>query len=317
MSNAFKAPEEAYTESIAGTVAPGPTATKQDKPRSLAQDAFRDLIRRPMFLISAVLIFAILTIAAFPGLFTSVEPLDCDLKNSMAGPSGDAWFGYNFQGCDVYSQTIYGTRNSVIVGVLTTIFSLLLGGLVGVLGGFFGKWTDALLSFVTNVFFGLPLLLAAIVILNNFRDEKGMRNAGVMAVVITLSVVGWMSMARVMRGAVMQVKQADYVAAARSLGASTWRLMFRHVMPNSVTPVIVVATISLGVVIGAEATLSFLGIGIRPPAISWGVMISEAQQRISQGLHPLLFPSGMLTITVLAFIMLGDAVRDAFDPKLR
>ncbi len=301
----------------AGPTAPAPAPAKQDKTRSLAQDAFRDLVRNKMFIISAVLIFVIVTIAAFPGLFTSVDPLACDLKHSMEGPSGSAWFGYNFQGCDVYSQTIYGTRNSVIVGVLTTAFSLVIGGLVGVLGGFFGKWTDALLSFVTNVFFGLPLLLAAIVILNNFRDDKGMRNAGVMAVVLTLTVVGWMSMARVMRGAVMQVKQADYVAAARSLGASTSRMMFRHVLPNSITPLIVVATISLGAVIGAEATLSFLGIGIRPPAISWGVMISEAQGRISSGLHPLLFPSGMLTITVLAFIMLGDAVRDAFDPKLR
>ncbi|MDV5148154.1 ABC transporter permease [Streptomyces sp. SBC-4] len=308
---------DTVVEDYAGPSAPAPASTKQDKTRSLAQDAFRDLIRRPMFLVSAVLIFGIVVIATFPSLFTSVDPLACDLKHSMEGPSGNAWFGYNFQGCDVYSQTIYGTRNSIIVGVLTTAFSLVIGGLVGVLGGFFGKWTDALLSFVTNVFFGLPLLLAAIVILNNFRDDKGMRNAGVMAVVLTLTVVGWMSMARVMRGAVMQVKQADYVAAARSLGASTSRMMFRHVLPNSITPLIVVATISLGAVIGAEATLSFLGIGIRPPAISWGVMISEAQQRISSGLHPLLFPSGMLTITVLAFIMLGDAVRDAFDPKLR
>ncbi|WP_338493941.1 ABC transporter permease [Streptomyces sp. SJL17-4] len=301
----------------AGPTAPAQAPAKQEKTRSLAQDAFRDLVRNPMFIVSAVLIVGILSIAAFPSLFTSVDPLACDLKHSMEGPSGSAWFGYNFQGCDVYSQTIHGTRNSIIVGVLTTAFSLVIGGLVGVLGGFFGKWTDALLSFVTNVFFGLPLLLAAIVILNNFRDEKGMRNAGVMAVVLTLTAVGWMSMARVMRGAVMQVKQADYVAAARSLGASTSRMMFRHVLPNSVTPLIVVATISLGAVIGAEATLSFLGIGIRPPAISWGVMISEAQDRISSGLHPLLFPSGMLTITVLAFIMLGDAVRDAFDPKLR
>ncbi|WP_309050431.1 ABC transporter permease [Streptomyces sp.] len=308
---------EANAKIMDGPNVPGPETARSEKTRSLAQDAFRDLVRRPMFLVSAVLILGILTIAAFPSLFTSVDPLACDLKHSMEGPSGSAWFGYNFQGCDVYSQTIYGTRNSVIVGVLTTAFSLVIGGLIGVLGGFFGKWTDALLSFVTNVFFGLPLLLAAIVILNNFRDEKGMRNAGVMAVVLTLTVVGWMSMARVMRGAVMQVKQADYVAAARSLGASTSRMMFRHVLPNSVTPLIVVATISLGAVIGAEATLSFLGIGIRPPAISWGVMISEAQQRISSGLHPLLFPSGMLTITVLAFIMLGDAVRDAFDPKLR
>ncbi|GAA3927422.1 ABC transporter permease [Streptomyces gulbargensis] len=308
---------EANAKIMDGPNVPGTDPVKSDKSRSLAQDAFRDLVRRPMFLLSAVLILFILFIAAFPGVFTSVDPLDCDLKNSMKGPSGDAWFGYNFQGCDVYSQTVYGTRNSIVVGVLTTVFSLIIGALVGVLGGFFGKWTDAILSFVTNVFFGLPLLLAAIVILNNFRDEKGMRNAGVMAVVLTLTAVGWMSMARVMRGAVMQVKQADYVAAARSLGASTTRMMFRHVLPNSITPVIVVATISLGVVISAEATLSFLGIGIRPPAISWGVMISEAQQRISQGLHPLLFPSGMLSITVLAFIMLGDAVRDAFDPKLR
>ncbi|WP_264296570.1 ABC transporter permease [Streptomyces sp. C8S0] len=176
---------------------------------------------------------------------------------------------------------------------------------------------DSLVSRGIDIVMGIPFLVGAIVILNGFRDEDGFRSGGIWGVLTALTLLGWMSMARIMRSTVIQTKQADYVVAARSLGASTTRMMFRHILPNALTPLIVLATISLGVIISVEATLSFLGVGIQEPTISWGVMINQSLPRIREALHPLLFPAAFVSVTVLAFIMLGDAVRDALDPKLR
>ncbi|GAB3974153.1 ABC transporter permease [Streptomyces sparsus] len=287
------------------------------KSRSLLQDAVRDLVRQPIFIVSAAVILFLCTIAAFPGLFTSVDPRACDLSRSLDTPSASAWFGYDTRGCDIYARTIYGTRTSIVVGVLATIGSAIIGGLVGTIAGYKTGWVDSLISRGIDIFLGLPFLVGAIVILNSFRGDDGQRIGGIWGVLAALTLLGWMSMARIMRGSVIQAKQADYVTAAQSLGASTPRMVFRHVLPNAVTPLIVVASISLGVIISVEATLSFLGVGIQPPTISWGVMVSDSLPRVREALHPLLFPAAFVSVTVLAFIMLGDAVRDALDPKLR
>ncbi|MEU0160717.1 ABC transporter permease [Streptomyces sp. NPDC006261] len=287
------------------------------KPRSLLQDAVRDLVRRPLFLIPSGIILVLVAMAAFPSLFASADPQLCELGRSLQKPSADAWFGYDARGCDVYARTIYGTRTSITVGVLATAGSALIALIFGLVAGFYGRWVDAVISRGIDIVMGIPFLVGAIVILNSFRDDDGFRIGGIWGVLTALTVLGWMSMARIMRSTAMQTKQSDYVTAARSLGASTGRLMFRHVLPNALTPLIVLATISLGVIISAEATLSFLGVGIQEPTISWGVMINQSLGRIREALHPLLFPAGFVSITVLAFIMLGDAVRDALDPKLR
>jgi oligopeptide transport system permease protein len=179
------------------------------------------------------------------------------------------------------------------------------------LGGYFGGWIDALLSGFTNIFLGLPFLLGAMVVLQAFTDRS------VWVVVLALAFLGWTQIARVMRGAVITIKQSDYVQAARALGAGTSRILFKHILPNAMAPVIVVATISLGVYISAEATLSYLGLGLAEPTISWGIDISGGASQIRVAQHILLYPSIMLSITVLAFIMLGEAVRNALDPKSR
>jgi oligopeptide transport system permease protein len=168
------------------------------------------------------------------------------------------------------------------------------------------------------VFFGLPFVLGAIIILNAFRSS-GVDSAIALVgmVVLALSVLSWPVAMRIMRSAAISAKQQDYVKAARALGASPGRIIFRHMLPNCLAPILVYATILLGSFIAVEATLSFLGIGLRDPAVSWGVMISDARNYIRVAPHLLLFPAGILTVTVLAFVMLGDAVRDALDPKLR
>ncbi|GHG31090.1 ABC transporter permease [Streptomyces hydrogenans] len=296
--------------------APAPQA-KPEKPRSLWGDAWRDLRRNPYFIVSSVLIFFLLLIAAFPGMFTSASPTAGDLvkhyigKPELSKIGSEGWLGYDIQGRSVYARLIYGTRASIIVGICVTAIVTVLGGIVGMIAGYFGGWVDALLSRITDIFFGIPFLLGAMVVLQAFTERT------VMVVVFALAFLGWTQMARVMRGAVITVKQADYVHAAKALGAGTTRILFRHILPNAMAPVIVVATIALGGYISAEATLSYLGLGFAAPTVSWGLDISAGVQAIRTSQHILLYPSIMLSLTVLAFIMLGEAVRNALDPKLR
>lgn len=280
-------------------------------PTSMWSDAWRDLRKRPSFFVSAAIIVVVLAVAAFPDLFTGVDPRYCDLAFSMQGPSSGHWFGFDRQGCDVYSRTMYGARASVMVGVGVTASVLLIGVLVGAIAGFYGGWADSLLSRVADIFFGIPLILAAIVLMQLFTDRT------IWTVVAVLALFGWPQMARIARGAVISAKANDYVMASRALGTSNIRTLTHHVLPNSLAPIIVVATISLGTYIVAEATLSFLGIGLPSSEISWGGDISSAQVTLRQGSAILFYPATALAITVLGFIMMGDALRDALDPKAR
>ena len=287
-------------------------------PRSLASDAWHDLRRRPLFLISVALIALLLVLAAFPQLFTSADPGAGDLARSRQAPSAQAWFGYDLLGRDVYARAIHGTRVSIIVGVLATSITVLIGGTLGMLAGFYGGWVDSVLSRIADVFFGLPFVLGAIVILSTFRESVGGSPIAITGlVVVTMSALSWPVTMRIMRSAAIAARDQDYVRAARALGAGPLRLIRRHLLPNCLAPVLVYATIALGAFIGIEATLSFLGIGLRDPVVSWGVMISEASDYLRVAPFLLLFPAAFLAVTVLAFVMLGDAVREAFDPKGR
>lgn len=280
-------------------------------PSSMWSDAWKDLRCRPLFIVSGLIILVVVLVAAFPGLFTSVDPRYCDLSRSMAGPESGHWFGFDRQGCDVYARTIYGARASVIVGIGTTTLVLIAGVVVGAIAGFYGGWIDSLLSRIADIFFAIPLILAAIVVMQLFVDRS------VWTVVLVLALFGWPQMARITRGAVISAKNNDYVMASRALGVSRVRTLIRHVLPNSFAPIIVIATVSLGIYIVAEATLSFLGIGLPPTSVSWGGDISAAQVTLRQGSTILFYPAVALAFTVLGFIMMGDALRDALDPKAR
>jgi oligopeptide transport system permease protein len=182
---------------------------------------------------------------------------------------------------------------------------------LGALAGFLGGWVDSLVARIADVVYGLPLILGAILILYRFEER------GVPEVALALVLLSWMTPMRLVRSSVVSIRDADYVQAARALGATNWRLVTRHILPNALAPVLVYGTISVGVIISAEAALSFLGVGLRLPSISWGLMIGNAQNFLRTSLHLLLFPGAFLSLTVLAFIALGDALRDALDPKLR
>lgn len=290
-------------------------------PESQWKQAWKSLRTSWIFWASSILLLIVLVVVLFPGLFTSVDPRAADLSRSLEGPQPSHIFGFDRQGYDVFARTIHGARASVVIGLLTTLIVTIIGLFTGAIAAFFGGWVDTIISRLADIFFAIPLLLAAIVglsALNNVWPNRGYWG-GVLAVVFALAAFGWPQLTRIARGAVMEIKNLEFVDAARSLGSSKWRNLFTHIIPNALPPVIVTATVSLGVYIVAEATLSFLGIGLPPSVVSWGNDIAAAQPQVRSGdnLHVLFFPAGALALTVLSFMLLGDAVRDALDPKAR
>ncbi|MEV5708364.1 ABC transporter permease [Actinoallomurus sp. NPDC052274] len=286
---------------------------------SLWSDAWRDLRRRVIFWVSVAILFVMGLMAVFPALFTGRGVNDrCDVRFAKHKPS--SWnpfsadghpFGYDTHGCDYWAQIVHGARAPMIVGFVVTGIALTLSITLGSLSGYFGRWLDALISRITDIFFGLPLVLGALVILTAFPDH------GVWSMSLVLGVLWWPTMTRLMRGQVLAVRDADYVQAARMLGAGDVRIMVRHILPNAVAPVFVYAMLNVGVVIGYEATLDYLGVGLRYPTVSWGLQLSQAQDVFTDYPYLLIYPAVLLTATVLSFLLLGDAVRDALDPKLR
>ncbi|MGO1949315.1 MAG: ABC transporter permease [Mycobacteriaceae bacterium] len=273
--------------------------------------AWRNLRRRPMFWVSVVIILAVLAITVAPGLFTGTDPTTATLEDSLEPARDGHPFGFTQQGYDVYARTIHGAQASVVTGVFTTLVVAILGIVVGALAGYLGGWVDAVLSRLTDIFFAVPLLLAAIVLMQVFD----VRN--VWTVVLVLSAFGWPQMARMVRGAVLQAKNNEYVAASRALGLSRTGTLVRHILPNCLAPIIVMMTTNLGIYIVAEATLSYLGVGLPPDTVSWGNDISAAQDVLRIDPEILFYPAGALAITVLGFILLGDTLKDALDPKER
>jgi len=309
-------PAATATSTVPKATPPVKHRKKEARPASLWTDAWYDLRRRPMFIFSLILIAILLVMSFWPSLFTSIDPIDarsCELATARQGPSSGHPFGRDSLGCDVYARTIYGAKNSIIIGVATTVLTALVGGLLGLLAGARGGLTDTITSRVTEVFFAIPMILGALLITATFRGA----DLGIWIVVLALSLLAWPMTFRIMRAAVLTARGQDFVLAARALGAGQSRIMFKHLLPNAIAPVIVVATINLGGFIAAEAALSFLGVGVQSPDISWGLMIADARNRFLEAPLPLVFPALFLSVTVLAFIMLGDAVRDALDPKLR
>ncbi|NAZ81020.1 ABC transporter permease subunit [Kineococcus sp. R8] len=280
-------------------------------PSSQWGEAWRQLRRRPLFWASVVLIALVVVVAAVPSLFTSTDPRFQTLADSLGDPREGHPFGFTRLGEDVYARTIYGARASVVVGLLSTVIVTIVGGVVGAVAGYYGGIWDALLSRISDIFFAVPLVLGAIVLITSLQSRS------TLTVSLVLSLFAWPQTARIMRGSVLQTRSAEFVTAARALGLSRVQVLVRHVVPNALGPVIVIATISLGTFIAAEATLSYLGVGLPSSIVSWGGDISAAQTSLRSAPQVLFWPAGALSITVLSFIMLGDVVRDALDPKAR
>ncbi|WFE25031.1 ABC transporter permease [Solwaraspora sp. WMMD791] len=294
-----------------GTASNGTPTTGTERNASLWADAGRQLVRDPVFVIASIYLLIVGSMAAFPGLWTSQNPADCNVSRTRTPPSWDHPFGFDQLGCDYYSHAIYGARPSLSIAIFATSGIVLIGGAIGLLAGYFGGWVDAILSRITDIFFSLPFLLGAIVFLTVIRIQN------VWTIGAVLILLGWTTIARIIRGSVISSKGLDYVQAARAMGATNGRMMMRHILPNAIAPMVVYATIALGAFVAAEATLTYLGVGLRAPTQSWGIMINAHQVYFLEDPWLLLFPCGLLVGTVLSFILMGDALRDALDPKLR
>lgn len=273
------------------------------------------LRRRPQFWISVALLAVLGLIAAFPGLIAGLfgenDPRACDLTASNSAPGPGHPFGTDVQGCDVLANVLFGTRTSLFIGIAATAICLVIAVIVGTLAGYLGGWIDALIARTADVFLGFPFLLGAIIVLNTAPSRTPLLLAAVLAF------FSWPTFARLIRGSVRGVREREYVQAARAMGVSHLRLVATHVLPNSLAPTLAIAATTVGGVIGAEATLTFLGVGLVQPSISWGLQLSTAQSYFQAAPHTVVFPSIFLTITVISLIMLGDALRDALDPRGR
>lgn len=293
----------------------GDSKVSGDKNRSLWGDVGYELARNPLFWISLTLVLIILSMAFVPSLWADTSPTArgaCQLENARVKPSSEHPFGYTVAGCDMWASVVYGTGKSVIVAILVTAGTTILGVLLGTLAGYFGGFIDTIISRITDVFFGLPFILGALVFLAIFTE----RSIWTLTAVLTL--FGWTSLTRVMRGSVIATKQKDYIDAARAAGATDLFIIRKHILANSIAPVIVLATIGLGSYIGAEATLTFLGVGYERPTVSWGLLVDDGQSLALAGFwHLLVIPASFIVVTVLSFILLGDALRDALDPRTR
>lgn len=293
---------------------PAPKTTRIAVPQK-ALSPWRMLLRRPLFWFAAVILLVMLAFAVAPapfaGLFGNGDPRACDLADSAVESAPGHPFGFDLQGCDIWAGAVYGAQASISVGLLATGISLVIAMAMGLLAGMGGRAADWIVSRLTEVFLGFPFLLAAIVVLNMFGTRS------VLTVGIVLGVFGWPMMARLMRASVRSVTGADHVLAARTMGLGTGRIVARYVLPNAVQPVLLLATLTVGAVIVAESTLTYLGIGLSSPAISWGLQIAAGSRVFQTSPHVLVLPSIMLALTVLAVVALGEELRSVFDPRER
>ncbi|HAJ95792.1 MAG TPA: ABC transporter permease, partial [Actinobacteria bacterium] len=256
-----------------------------------------------------IVIFLII-LAIFAPLLAPYDPSARVKEDSALGPSSTYLFGTDLLGRDIFSRVIYGSRISIEVGIIAVGISVVLGLFFGALAGYFGRWADAIIMRLADIFFAFPYILGAIAIMT-------IMGSGIVNIFIAIGLLGWAYFARIFRGSILAIKNKEYIEAARALGASNTRIITKHIFPNSTAPIIVYATMNVGTAIIVEAALSFLGIGVQPPTPAWGKMLSEALSYIDIAPWMMLFPGLAIVITVLGFVLLGDGLRDAFDPKMK
>jgi ABC-type dipeptide/oligopeptide/nickel transport system permease subunit len=226
------------------------------------------------------------------------------------GPSWDHWFGTDTLGYDVYTRVVYGARVSLKIGVLSTLIALTIGVAFGAVSGFFGGRTDSLLMRIVDIFLSIPYIILAVAIATVFGRSEN-------ALIVVIGVTGWLAIARIVRSSFLSLRKMEYTEAARALGFGRTRLIFGHLLPNAMAPIIIFGTIAIGTAILAEAALSFIGVGPQFPTPAWGLMVSDAKGQLTSAAHILFFPAFAIFFTVLSFVLVGDGLRDALDPKLR
>jgi peptide/nickel transport system permease protein len=267
--------------------------------------------RQPLAALGVMLLSAFVVCAVLAPWLAPQDPAQLDLAGRLLPPGHGHWFGTDALGRDILSRTLYGARISLIVAVSVVSLSLGIGLIAGLAAGFYGGWIDTVLNvYVTNAFLALPGILLAIAFV-------AFLGPGLFNLILALSISGWVGYARLVRAQVMAVKEREFVEAARALGASDLRVLGRHILPNIVQPLIVQAAIGMAGAVLAEATLSFLGLGVPPPTASWGAMLNDARSHLFDSPHLVVFPAIAVMLAVLSFNFIGDALRDFLDPRTR
>ena len=265
----------------------------------------------PLATAGVVLVTIFVIFALFAPLIAPYDPAHIDLPARLVGPSAAHWCGTDELGRDVLSRIIYGARISMLVGSSVVAFSLLIGLIAGSIAGYYGGFADRFLNVVVmNAFMSFPGILLAIAFV-------AFLGPGIFNLILALSIGGWVGYARLVRAQVLAVREREYVEAARALGASDWRIVTRHILPNIIQPVIVQAAIGMAGAVLAEATMSFLGLGVPPPTASWGTMLNDARAHLFDAPHLVVFPALAVMLAVLSFNFIGDALRDLLDPRSR
>ncbi len=235
---------------------------------------------------------------------------DTDLANKNQPPSSEYWFGSDDLGRDVFTRVWYGARISLCVGITAAVVDVIIGVLWGSIAAFAGGMTDEIMMRIADILYSLPYLLVVILLMV-------VMGSGLIPIIIAMTIIGWITMARIVRGQILQLKQLEYILAAEAMGASFGRILFKHLIPNAMGPIIVTMTLTVPSAIFTEAFLSFLGLGVQAPMASWGTMASEGLSALRYYPWRLFFPAFFISVTMLAFNLIGDGLRDALDPRLR
>ena len=287
--------------------------------KSLWSDAWKRLKRNRAAVLSLWFIVLVCLIAILAPLIAPFSFETQNVDRALMAPDKINLLGTDSLGRDMLSRIIYGSRMSMAVGIFTAIFSLLIGGIYGAVAGWVGGWVDAIMMRVIDILYAIPSLVLLIlvgVVFNSMQLFENPELKALTGIFLALSVVGWVSLARLVRGQVLQVREMLYIEGARALGASSLRIVARHIVPNILGPVIVMLTFQIPSNILFESFLSFIGLGLQPPYSSWGVLANDGWRAKSYP-HLVLYPGLALFLTMLAFNLLGDGLRDAFDPKLK
>ena len=276
--------------------------------QTLWSDAWRRLKRNRLALVATIYLAFLIVVALVALVYTPYRMSAVGIAPTYAPPSAAHWFGADSIGRDVLSRLMVGAQVSLIVGVGTQLLVIAVGVPIGLLAGYYRGWLDSVLTFIINVFYGIPDLLVAMIMV--FLLGPSLTN-----IIVAIVVTRWMDMARLMRGQTMSLREREFIEAARASGAKPFRILFGHIFPNALGPIIVQATFGVPAAILFEAFLSFLGVGVQPPTPSWGSMASDGISALEYAPHIVLVPSIALSVTLLAFNFLGDGLRDALDPR--
>lgn len=303
-------PTLAGAEQVGGPVASGSEAAVPP-PTTQRGDIWRRFKKNRLAVIGLVVIGLIVLAAVFADLLATHEPGQVNTADAKLRPFSEGHIlGTDRVGRDLYTDVLFGARVSLRIGIVAGLIAATIGTVVGSVSAFYGRWVDTTIMRFTDILLSLPYILIALAIIT-------VVGPGERTVMLVLGLLGWMAIARVLRASILQVKESEYVEAARALGASNRRIILRHILPNTIQPVIVYTTLFIGAAVLSEAALSFLGVGVQRPTPAWGLMVAEGRRSLATHPHMLFIPAAALSLLVTAAVFVGDGLRDALDPRLK